>query len=942
MLNHDWQKTKEIFHQTLDLPKSERQSFLAKQDEFIRLQVSRLLNSHEKLNDFIAEPLAVEIGLNVNSYLGKTIGSYKILDSLGTGGMGQVFLAEKIDLDKKFALKIIKRGMDTEAVLKRFVRERRILSRLEHPHIATLFDGGMTADGLPYFVMEYIEGLPLTRFCDEQKLDFKERLELFRQICSAVQYAHQNLIVHRDLKPSNILVTKDGNAKLLDFGIAKLLNSEDFEDTATQARMFTPEYASPEQLNGLPITTASDVYSLGVILYELLSGQRPFQSKSKSYQEIVNQILTEEPVRPSVISNFKFQISNFKSESETSQNIEQRNTNDEQKSNLKFKIRNPKSLRGDLDNIILKSLRKESARRYQSVQEFSEDIRRHLAGLPVSATADSTFYRFSKFVVRHKNAVVLSSLIALVIFSISGIAVWQGFLAVRESERAEKRFEQVRKLANIVLFEYHDGIAKLPGATAMREKMVKDSLEFLDSLSAENDDDLGLLREVVSAYRKVGDIQGSSDTGNVGKTQDSLQSYQKAAAIQEKIVKANPKNFADQIMLGNLNLEIGLQLRGTGDLQTAESRFQNALEIFSKLPDDSEKQSNLAKAFWNIASLKTAQNELDASLENYRKAADLFEKLAINEPENTKHLRNVALTNKNIGSVLQLRGETEDAIECFKKALEIDLKNANDSPNDVSAQLDLSFSYGTLASAFRENENFSDAEINIRKAIEIRGKIFSADAKNSFAENALATGFQDLGKLYIDKKGFLKAVAELVKAQEIYQRMTDADAENVDKRARLAQNLALQGKVFGLNKNLTNSIKSFSNSAKIFENLLGEGKLSTIYQSRFAASILDYAEILLNSEQPENALEQIKKAEELLTKIPVSVDLNKQKARVFELRADASLAAQVSSVTAQSNSKSLYQQALTALNDDLMRFKNDKQLVRSLARIRQKMSKLQN
>ena len=893
MQNHDWKKTKEIFHQTLDLPENERNSFLANQDDFFRTEVSRLLESHEKLDDFIAEPLAIEIGLNTNSYLGKTIGSYKILETIGTGGMGQVFLVEKEGLDKKFALKIIKRGMDTEAVLKRFVRERQILLKLEHPNITRLLDGGTTADGLPYFVLEYVEGLPLTRFCDEQKFDIKERLELFRQICSAVSYAHQNLIVHRDLKPSNILITNDGNAKLLDFGIAKLLNSNDFEQTVTQARMFTPEYASPEQINGQLITTASDVYSLGVILYELLGGQRPFQSKSKNYQEIINRILTEEPVRPSAISDFRFQISDSESESETLKNKGQKTKHKEQKTypeNPKSQIRNSKSLKGDVDNIILKALRKEPERRYQSVQEFSEDIRRYLSGLPVSATADSTFYRFSKFIKRNR----IGTAVAVVILLLSGVSIWQGIVANRERAKAENRFEQVRKLANIVLFEYHDGIAKLPGATGMREKMVKDSLEFLDNLSTESIGNLDLQRDIVKAYRKVGDIQGEGNTGNVGKSNDALQSYQKAFVMQEKIVEKNPNNVEDQKMLGDLHIEIGGHQRNVGDLPNTEKSFQNALQIFADLqtrvPNDFKLKSALAKAFWNIASLKTTQNRFDESLENYQKALEIYRQLAVDDALNMKnYLRNVALTEKSMGSIFQVRGENEKALQYFQKALAIDLENAKNNPNDVSAALDLSFTYGSVASALREAKNYAGAKENYRKAIEIREKIFNADNKNAFAENALARGLQELGRTFLMEQKYVEAQTHISKAQTFYQKMADSDAENYEKKMRLAENTALSGYVKGLIQNLDQANEFYAKALTIYTDLLTQEKLSALNQRRLAAIYLDYGEILLKNNRPAKALENLQKTQELLANEKVGKDAKAESAKLEKLLTETKL-----------------------------------------------------
>lgn len=859
MQDSDWQTIKQAFHETLDLPKNERLQFLANQPDFVCTKVSRLLDSHEKLEDFIAEPVSVEIGLSIESYIGKSIGSYKILAHIGSGGMGQVFLAEKEGLDKKFALKIIKRGMDTDAVLKRFVRERQILSRLEHSNIATLLDGGSTENDLPYFVMEYVEGETVTKFCEAHQLDTNERLRIFQKVCNAVSYAHQNLVVHRDIKPSNILVNADGKPKLLDFGIAKLLNSNEYEATATQARILTPEYASPEQLSDSPITTATDVYSLGVVLYELLCGTRPGAVVGDRWSAIKN---TDRKKVGTRIEN-----------------------------NPESKTQNPKSLTGDLKNIVNRSLQEEPDRRYQSVQEFSEDVRRYLIGLPVSATADSNLYRFSKFVQRHWQAAIVGSFITLLVLTISGVAVWQGIVAMREREKADKRFEQVRKLANIVLFEYHDGIAQLPGATAMREKMVKDSLEFLDNLSAESGDSLDLQRDIVKAYRKVGDIQAASDTGNIGKTQNALQSYQKAFGLQEKIAEGNSENVEDQMILGDLSLDIGLQSRSIGDLQIAEEHFQNALNIFTDLrkdsPNDLKSLSGLARTFWNIASLQTAGNNLEGSLENYQKAIEIYEKLAVDEPNNPRHLRNVALTNKNIGSVWQLFGENEKALQYFQKSLAIDLENAENNPNDVSAQLDLSFTYGTTGSALRNAKNFQGSVENYQKAIDIRERLFNADNRNAFAENALARGYQELGKTFLAQHQYVGAEEMLDRSQKIFQKMSDADVENYDKKARIAENLTLLGYVNGSNQNLNKATDYYSKSLEIYADLLKQGKLSTLNQRRFASVYLDYGEILLKNKQSAKALEKLQKAQELMENDKVRRDANEELAKLNRLLSEA-------------------------------------------------------
>ena len=422
-----WLKIKELFHQTLDLSKDERDRFLATQEPDLRAEIVALIASHEQATDFIDEPAPVVLGFAEDGMIGSFVGDYKIVDLTGKGGMGQVFLAEKKGIDKKFALKLIKRGMDTDAVLDRFVRERQILSQLEHQYIAGLIDVGSTEDGLPYFVMEYVEGMPLTKFCDENKLDLKKRLEIFQKACDAVKYAHANLIVHRDIKPSNILVKDDGTPKLLDFGVAKLLSTDEIDaTTALQSRMLTPEYASPEQLGGMPITTATDVYSLGVVLYELLSGVRPFSSKQNSYRQIADIVLTQEPPRPS--SAIDQQALAF---AYTSENHDRITKDDVPAKRPGFKSVDVRSLRGDLDNIILKALRKEPERRYQSVQEFSDDIRRHLDGLPVTAVADTKLYRIGKFVKRHRAGVFAGGVIILTILAATSLTTWQAIVARR-------------------------------------------------------------------------------------------------------------------------------------------------------------------------------------------------------------------------------------------------------------------------------------------------------------------------------------------------------------------------------------------------------------------------------------------------------------------------------------------------------------------------------
>ena len=620
MANPEWLKIKEIFYQTLEMNVTEREEFLSKQDETVRHEILELLKAHEISENFIAEPALIEFGLDENPLIGKKIGGYKLLEIIGTGGMGTVFLAEKEGLEKRFAVKLIKRGMDTDEVLRRFKLERQILARLEHPNIAPLLDGGMTTDGLPFLVMEYVEGKTINRFCDEKNLDTKDRLKLFRQVCAAVSYAHQNLVVHRDIKPSNILVTKDGVPKLLDFGIAKMLDTESAENTATtmQSRMFTPEYAAPEQLNGLPITTVSDVYSLGVVLYELLSGVRPFQSKSRNYQEIVEQILTKEPTRPSSVVSLKSKVQSPKSGKETNHN-EQRTTNNEPITNPKSQIPNPKLLKGDLDNIILKSLRKEPERRYESVERFSEDIRRHLAGLPVSATADTAVYRFSKFFQRHKTPVLLGIFVSILIFSVSAVAVRQSIVATRANQKSQERLKEIREVAKSLMNETNDALDKIPGNVGVQKALTERSVALLDKLAQDETNDPTLLVELADAYAVLGRIQNWS----FREFDKSFVNIEKALAIYQNLLQNEPENIKIRRKLYSSQMRMWEVLKYTNG---REQLFKLIDESIANLNEIARIESESAGDLADLAAVHFAAGEFYQTFNKKAEADEHFRK----------------------------------------------------------------------------------------------------------------------------------------------------------------------------------------------------------------------------------------------------------------------------------------------------------------------------
>lgn len=439
-----WRALKAIFTAAVELPPDRRAAFVKEAcegDETLLRLVHRMLAAHETAGDFL-EPATLNLrqifdaATAADERVGTSIGPYRLQRLIGRGGMGLVYLAVREDeaFRKRCALKIVKRGMDTDEIIRRFQNERQTLAALDHPYIARLYDGGTTEDGLPYFVMEYVEGLPIDEYCDVHRLPIEARLRLFCKVCEAVHYAHQNLIVHRDIKPGNILVTENGEPRLLDFGIAKLLRPEltaqSIRFTRSHMHLMTPEYASPEQIRGLPITTASDVYSLGVVLYELLTGHRPYELATRSPSEIERVVCETEPQPPSVVVTRPAVI--YRPDGGF------RQISPETLSYLRElpPARLRRRLSGDLDAILLTSLRKEPRRRYASAEQFAADIDRHLRGVPILARRDESWYRFGKFVRRHWRGV--TAMLAILLFLGSGLVLLsrQAKVIARERDRA--------------------------------------------------------------------------------------------------------------------------------------------------------------------------------------------------------------------------------------------------------------------------------------------------------------------------------------------------------------------------------------------------------------------------------------------------------------------------------------------------------------------------
>lgn len=746
-----WRRIEELFHAAVELLPNERGDFLkgaCEGDVSLRAEIETLIDGSERAKSFIEAPPALDamttplLESDAKPLDDLRLGAYRVIREIGHGGMGTVYLAARADEEfrKRVAIKVVTAGFDHETIIQRFRNERQILAGLDHPNIARLLDGGTTESGAPFFVMEYVEGLTIKDYCDTHRLTTPDRLKLFRTVCSAVHFAHQNLIVHRDIKPANILVTDDGTAKLLDFGVAKLLSAigQAGEVTETNSRAMTPEYASPEQARGEIITTASDVYSLGVLLYELLTGHRPYSVTGRSMIEIIETICERDPAKPSIM------ISRTETAPGPNGSTDPTLTPE---AVSKARDSEPKRLRreleGDLDNIVLKAIRKEPQRRYASAEQFSEDIRRYFERLPVIARQDSLSYRASKFIARHKAGVTAAALVVIALFVGAVTTLWQTHAARRERDRAEQRFNQVRKLANSVVFELHDSIENLPGSTPARELLVGRALEYLDSLADEGSEDTALKLELAAAYDKIGDIQGGFGTSHLGQRQRAEESYRKALAIREALVSAEPNTADFQSKLSISYTKLGDVLWIETDINGALELYGKALGINKKLaaeaPDDAKIRSDLAMSYGKFGYLHGANGDADKALENTRTAVAIMEELAVADPNNTKIQAELALSYDRVAEMLTgLTENHSEALSLMRKAQEIGETLAAADPLNTTLRRGQAVGHFNVALVTAKLRDTKTALDSSRKALAIFTEMLSADPQNEEFRQAVA------------------------------------------------------------------------------------------------------------------------------------------------------------------------------------------------------------
>jgi serine/threonine-protein kinase len=757
VISHRFQHIKDIFHDALGQPPEERASYLHGRcagDTALQRDVQSLLDAHDPEDTFMRPPTAQELeGVvdprHADSLVGQRIGAYELRRLIGAGGMGEVYLARRADgvFEQEVAVKIVKRGMDTDALLRRFHAERQTLATLNHPNIARLIDGGATDDGRPYLVMEYVEGLPIDSYCRVRSADTRQRLELFIKVCTAVHYAHQHLLVHRDLKPANIVVTEDGEPKLLDFGIAKITDPRRSDDhgatTAQPLRLMTPEYASPEHVRGERITTASDVYSLGVTLYELLTGKRPYRITTSVQSEIEQVVCEHEPEKPSTA------VSDIEA---THSETPLGDGDDGTRSRLLSTRRLRQQLVGDLDNIVLMALRKEPHRRYGSVQALSDDVRRHLDGLPVLARADTLGYRTSKFVRRHWGGVLAGAAVLILLLAGVTATAWQARRATQQRDNAvaaHRRAELALDFLDEMLSSVDPRRARGRDVTILRELLEQAAYRAESEFTSEPEVEAVVRTTIGNAYRSLGlydqarphletavslhrQLEVRSDpefaralTGlgrllyETGENESALILFEEEIGVTRGL--HGESSTAVALSLNN----IAAVLKRLGRLDEAEPRYTESLEIRRKMLGDDH--PDVAESLNNLAALYEARGQVDRSLELCREALAIRRNsLGEDHPDTIQSLDNLAVA-------LARKGDLESAADLMREASTQYLRLVGENHPDYATSL------SNLGRVLYALHRFDEAEPLLQKTLEIRCRLLPVGA-NARLSAAISLG----------------------------------------------------------------------------------------------------------------------------------------------------------------------------------------------------------
>lgn len=694
------------------------------------------------------------------SPLPEKLGGYRVLGEIGRGGMGSVYSAVRVDdsFRKRVAIKVMRRGLDTEDMLARFELERQVLGAISHPNIARVFDAGVTPDGRPYFVMELVEGRPIDRYCDEHNLPLPARLELFRKVCGAVHVAHQNLVVHRDIKPANILVTQEGEPKLLDFGIAKLLNPEMAAIdpmTRPDQRLLTYEYASPEQVTGDPITTASDVYALGVLLYELLTGHRPYQIERRVHEEAVRVICSTEPERPSTAVSRAVTVRGPGDTVRTISGEEIARRREMQLARLK------RRLSGDLDNIILMAMRKTPNRRYKSAEDLSSDIGRHLSGMTVVARSPTWDYRAGKFIRRHRAPVAAAALIAIALLAGLSAMTWQWRKAEAERARAEaaeaglfERVEQLRRMAG-AFDEIERDLDRTGASTAARLGLSRAVVRTLEGLRPAFEGDPTLRLELAAGYRRAGRLAA----GPIRQAKDAMASLRRADELAGTLDAGQP---GVRLERASIDLELSRVLERAGQPEEAALRAQSAAEgalAYADASDDPGAARRLAaEALDQLAFIRLTRGDLDDADRAAQRSLDLRLDLAERDPNEAENRLGLVMAYETVGRIAESRGDPERAIGAYDRAIALARGIVEADPGHGEALRRAAVLYTRRGYPLSALQRFDDAQASFARAQGILEGLLAEDPFNGRSFEELAQTYEGAGDAWFGARDWDRAL----------------------------------------------------------------------------------------------------------------------------------------------------------------------------------------
>ena len=794
-----WDEAKRLFDEALTLEASARDEYLltaCNGDAELLAEVRSLLSWHDGDESFLEAPAArvAEFSLMAASaadMIGRSLGAWRIIDVIGHGGMGVVLRAERADeaFQRRAAIKIVRPGADLAQIVERFRVERETLAALDHPNIARLLDGGTTDEGYPYFVMELVDGIPIDRYCDEQRLSIGARLKLFLQVCAGVQYAHENLVVHRDIKPDNILIGKDGTPKLLDFGVAKIVSHEVHATERVPIAatwLMTPDYASPEQLDGRPSSTSTDVYSLGVLLHVLLTGVRPYHLTGTTPALIREQLQAAVLMAPRLRA----------SEGETAyERAEQRQTTP---------ARLSARLTGDLDAIIMRALGRTPSTRYSSVEQLVNDIERHRTGYPVAARRGERGYAARAFVKRHHIALsVAAGVVALIIAAVTGV-LWQASLAADARMRAERRFNEVRQLAGALMFDVHDSIVELPGATSARELIVKTTIRYLESLEREAKGDVGLQRELARAFVRVGDVQGNPTNPNLGNTAGALTSYQRAIAIAQAARVDAPNDLDTLRALAFAHRRLGDVLALTGNVPGGVTETEESQRMYTEIASHPSPTLN-DRIEVGIAFIKLGDILGNPNFQNAGRAADAEPQYAqalavfraldaeLEPAKDFRARRFLGLTLERIGTMHETARRWPEAASAYEESFEMRRGLATQLPLHLNIQRDLAIAYEKLGNVRHAAGDRAGAVAAYRDALTQSERLAQTDPSNANASHTVAIHQEKVARLELELGRPNDAVPLLRSALAIHRAASAKDPGNARAKCdaqRLSQSLA--------------------------------------------------------------------------------------------------------------------------------------------------------